>query len=203
MWSIDFTVEANQTTTITIPNAIGEMFTSELVEHKGIHITTADTVSVFAVNFNPYTADGTKILPTATLGTNYIVSSYVGLSPWDSEFAIVATEDDTEVEIIPSCATVGGHAAWVPMIVQLQQGEVFQVIAAAEQDLTGTIIRATEQSGSCRPFAVFSGTGCANVPAECGPCDHLYEQDLPIELWGREYYITPLCVRGRPVSRGR
>lgn len=198
MWSIDFTVEANQTTTITIPNAIGEMFTSELVEHKGIHITTADTVSVFAVNFNPYTADGTKILPTATLGTNYIVSSYVGLSPWDSEFAIVATEDDTEVEIIPSCATVGGHAAWVPMIVQLQQGEVFQVIAAAEQDLTGTIIRATEQSGSCRPFAVFSGTGCANVPAECGPCDHLYEQDLPIELWGREYYITPFVFEVDP-----
>ena len=197
-WSINFVVNANQTTTVSIPTSIAEMHSSEIVENRGIHIVTQDTVSVFAISFNPYTADATKVLPTTTLGTNYYIASYAGLSPWDSELAVVATEDGTELEIIPSCNTLGGHPANTPMIIQLDQGEVFQIIAEAEGDLTGTSVRATEVSGNCRPFAVFSGAGCANVPNDCGPCDHLFEQNFPIELWGTEYFITPFVFEVDP-----
>lgn len=192
-WSQNFTVTANQTTTVTIPNNIGEVYSNQVVEPKGIFIETQDTVAVFAINFNGYTADGTKILPTKTLGTYYRVATYSGiLGAYPSEFMIVATEDDTEVEIIPSVATAGGNAAGVPFTVQLDAGQAYQVQSQiAEQDFTGTIIQGTPASGECRPFAVFSGVSCTNVYPGCYACDHIYDQNWPIQFWGTDYYIVP------------
>jgi len=85
-WSQAFTVTANQTTTVTVPNNIAEHFTNQVTEQKGIYIETADTVAVFAINFNGFTADGTKILPVQTLGIDYRISSYIGIGQWGSEF---------------------------------------------------------------------------------------------------------------------
>jgi len=190
-WTQAFNVVPNTTTTVTIPNSVAEMYTNQLVEGRGVHVETQDTVAVFAISFNPYTADGTKILPTPTLSTNYMVASYPGLTPWDSELLVVATEDGTEIEIIPSVATAGGNAAGVPFTVALDQGQSYQVFSGPGLDLTGTIVRGTAASGACRPFAVFSGAGCTNIPSGCIACDHIYEQNFPVELWGTEYFITP------------
>lgn len=202
-WSQAFTVAPNVTTTVTIPNNIAEVYDSQVVQGRGVRIETQDTVSVFAINFGPFTADGTKILPIPSLGTNYMVASYPGLSPWDSQLLIVATVDDTEVEIIPSAATSTGNAAGVPFTVSLDQGETYQVISAptgeiSGADLTGTIVRGTAASGSCRPFAVFSGTVCTNIPVSCSACDHIYEQNFPIDVWGTEYYVTPFVFELNP-----
>ncbi|MEY3397435.1 MAG: hypothetical protein RL220_29, partial [Bacteroidota bacterium] len=193
-YSQSFTVSPNVTTTLTLDNAIAEVFSNQVIENRGILIETEDTVAVFAINFNGYTADGTKILPTQTLGTEYMVASYYGLSgySYNSEFLIVATEDDTEVEITPSAATMGGNAAGVPFTVQLNAGQVYQVRAAGSgDDFTGTVVKATAASGGCRPFAVFSGTDCTNIPASCYACDHIYEQNFPTETWGTDFYLAP------------
>jgi gliding motility-associated-like protein len=198
-WTFPFTVSPNATTTVSIPNSVAEMYSNQVVEGRGVHIETQDTVAVFAISFNPYTADGTKVLPTPSLGTSYMVAAYNGLSPWDSELLIVATEDDTEVEIIPSVETAGGNAAGVAFTVSLDQGESYQVLSAPELDLTGTIVRGTEASGSCRPFAVFSGAGCTNLPSGCIACDHIYEQNWPLEVWGTEYYVTPFVFDLNPL----
>jgi hypothetical protein len=163
-----------------------------------VHVTTQDTVAVFAISFNPYTADGTKVLPTPSLGTDYMVAAYRGLSPWDSELLVVATEDGTEVEITPSVSTSAGNPAGVPFTVSLNAGDCYQVMAASGQDLTGSRVRGTEASGSCRPFAVFSGAGCTNIPAGCIACDHIYEQNFPIEVWGTEYFVTPFVFALSP-----
>ncbi len=197
-WSTSFNVTANGMTTVTVPNVNGEVNAAQGIEAKGIHIETQDTVAVFAINFNPYSSDATKVLPTPTLGTEYIVAAYAGFTPWDSELLIVATEDDTEVEIIPSVNTVNGSSAGVPIIVSLSAGQCYQLTAGAGLDLTGTIVRATTVSGSCRPFAVFSGASCANVPTNCSTCDHLFEQNLPVESWGTEYYVTPYIYQVNP-----
>ena len=191
-FSQPFTVVANQTTTVTLDNPIAEHFTNQEVEQKGIFVQTADTVSVFAINFNGFTADGTKILPIQSLGVEYRISSYQGLSSWGSEFLIVATEDDSEIEITPSAATLGGDAAGVPFIVELDRGESYQVkVAQSADDFMGTVIKGTEANGECRPFAVFSGSGCTNIPTNCFACDHIYEQNFPVETWGTDYYVVP------------
>lgn len=192
-YSEPFNVTANQTTTVSIDNALVEHFTSEVIEDKGIFISTQDTVSVFAINFNNFTADATKILPIQSLGIEYMVSSYPsGFQDWGSELLIVATEDDTEIEITPSTLTQGGNAAGVPFVVQLDEGQSYQIkVGEMGGDLTGTHIQGTESSGDCRPFAVFSGTSCVNIPQECSACDHVFEQNFPVETWGTEFHVIP------------
>jgi len=194
-WSQSFTVNANLTTTISVPNDIAEVLSNQVIENMGVFVETEDTVAVFAINFNAYTADATKVLPQQTLGTEYRVSAYQGLDAfyqYNSEFLIVATEDDTEVEITLSAETMGGDLAGDVITVQLDQGECYQVRGQNfDGDFTGTYVRGTEASGSCRPFAVFSGSDCTNIPYGCFACDHIVEQNFPVETWGTDFYLVP------------
>jgi len=190
----NFTVTANTVTTITLP--LTAIHTgSEVVDNKSFLVETADTVAVYALNFEDATADAASILPTQSLGTQYRVHCYYGLSGFgglNSEFLIVATKDGTQVEITPSAATLGGQPAGVPFIVNLDSAETYQVQAGASgDDLTGTTIVGTAISGSCRPFAVFSGSVCTNVPIGCFACDHVFEQNLPSNVWGTKYFTVP------------
>ncbi len=196
-YSQDFTVTANVTTELIVPNEFESNF-SETIEQKGILIETDDTVSVFAINFDSYTADGTKVLPIQSIGDEYRVMAYNGYGGTfdiDSEFLIVASEDNTEVEITPTVATEGGKPAGQPFIVRLNQGETYQVRAASSAaDLTGTTIKSTPQSGPCKAFAVFSGASCTKVPNQCTACDHIYDQNFPLDTWGFNYFVVPFTA---------
>ena len=192
-WTQTFTVSANNTTTISIPLALAEHIASEVIENKGVQVLTQDTVSVFAITFVRYTADATVVYPKGSLGTTYRTCNYPGLSSSiTSELLIVATEDGTQIDITPACGTKGGRPAGIPFSVSLNAGESYQVLAdSARADLTGTYIEGSSASGSCRPFAVFSGSTCVNIPNGCTACDILYEQSLPVNNWGRTYYAAP------------
>ena len=196
-WSQSFTVAANQTTTIDLPNSVAEHLGSDAIEGRGVFIETVDTVSVFAINFEDFTADGTRILPIQTLGTRYRIVSFNAsqiMLQSRSELLIVATEDGTEIEITPTVATQSPHPAGVPFVVSLNRGESYQLKAQTPLlDLTGTLIQSLEESGTCRPFAVFAGNTCAVVPNNCQACDHLYEQLLPVEYWGTEFIAVPFA----------
>ena len=57
-----FSVTANVTTTLTFPTVNTAMnFGSEVIDDKSVLITTQDTVAVFAINFEQYTADAAVI----------------------------------------------------------------------------------------------------------------------------------------------
>lgn len=197
-WSTSFSVVPNVTTTVIVPTSAGEAIQSDIIESKGIHVTTADSVSLFAINFATYSADASKILPKQSLGTDYLVSAYQGLSSQSrSELLIVATEDNTQIQITPSVTTQGNHPAGVPFLLNIDAGEVYQLRSmVGSADLTGTRIVSTAQSGDCRPFAVFAGAQCANVPSGCMTCDHLFDQLFPVKTWGTEYYVAPYQTTG-------
>ncbi|MEO8069354.1 MAG: gliding motility-associated C-terminal domain-containing protein [Flavobacteriales bacterium] len=195
-YSVPFSVTANVTTTLTMPTvAMAMHFGSEVIDTKSILIETLDTVAVFAINYEDYTADAAVIYPSQSLGTDYRVFCYYGydgISDLLSEFLIVATQDNTEVEITTTANTSGGHLAGVPWIVQLDSGETYQVQAQSDlADLQGSTVRGTPVSGSCRPFAVFSGSVCTKVPNPCTACDHVYDENLPTTAWGTKYYTVP------------
>ncbi|CAN5527798.1 hypothetical protein BH11BAC2_BH11BAC2_00940 [soil metagenome] len=198
-YSQTFTVLANQTTTVTLPPNIVEHSTSEVKESKGIEIITNDTVSVFAISFQQYTADGTVVYPKQSLGTEYRISSYKGLSNYsppnlNSDLLIVATEDGTQFNITPTVSTLGGKPAGVPFTVNLNAGQSYQLLSSSySNDLTGTLIKSTDSSGSCRPFAVFSGSTCVNIPSGCTACDILFDQAIPVPNWGKIYYSVPFA----------
>jgi gliding motility-associated-like protein len=189
-WSQNFSVSPGVTTVINIPNNVAEVTSSATPENKGVRVTSSSPVSVFAINFSQTTADASKILPVDALGNDYIASSYVGFATFGGEILIVATEDNTEIAI-DLAAPAQGFDDDNTEIIQLNAGQTFQIIAEAGSDLTGTRITATEASGACRPFAVFSGANCSNVPTTCSFCDHLYEQNLPVNQWGTEYFMAP------------
>ncbi|MBK8340691.1 MAG: hypothetical protein IPK99_12175 [Flavobacteriales bacterium] len=191
-WSQSFIVPANGVALVIVPNT-AEHIGSETVTNKGVRVQTQAPVTVSAVSFQSYTHDGTQVLPVEGLGTEYRAEAYRGIPGFNefykSELLIVATQDGTEVEITPTVNTLGGHAAGVPFTIQLDQGEAYQVQSAlAALNLTGTLVRGTSQNGSCRPFAVFGGSMCANVPVACAACDHLYEQMVPIDHWGTSFH---------------
>jgi gliding motility-associated-like protein len=190
-WSENFTVTANQITTIDLP-ASAMCQGNQQVFENGVYIETEDTVAVFAINFIEYSSDASKILPIQSLGTEYRISSYQGLNGLGSEFLILATEDDTEIEIIPSDPLPNGEPAGVPFVITLNKGQAYQVTTESSTiDYTGTLIRGTEESGDCRPFAVFAGTKCVNIPVGCTACDHIFDQHFPVETWGTEFYTVP------------
>ncbi len=204
-FSQSFTVTANVTTTVSIPLAQGMHQLSEVVEGRSVLVRTQDTVAVFAINFEQFTADGAVIYPVQSLGSDYRIMSYPGLTGLPelaSEFLVVARQDDTEVEIIPTANTLGGHLAGVPFTVMLDSGQTYQVIAANELgDFSGTVVRGTPSSGECRTFAVFSGSICTNLPASCSACDHLMEQNLPRRAWGTRYFSVPFSTTTRYTYR--
>lgn len=197
-WTTNFSVAPNVTTTVIVPLAQGETVTNDVVDVRGVHVVTNDPVSLFAINFSLFSADASKILPATSLGTEYVVSAYRGIFNFSrSECLIVATQDNTEIEIIPSVATWGGHLPGIPYLITLDEGETYQLKAnSTSEDLTGTKLTGTLQSGSCRPFAVFGGAECANVPTNCTTCDHLFDQQFPIYAWGTEYYMPPFQTTG-------
>lgn len=195
-WSTPFAVAANGVATVVVP-ATAEHTGSEVVSTLGVLVQSLDSVTVTAVSFQSFTTDAAQVIPVQGIGTSYMVEAYRGLPGfadfYKSELLIVATQDNTEVEITPSVSTSGGQPAGVPFIVNLDAGETYQVQGAlAALDLTGTTVNGTAGNGPCRPFAVFGGSMCANVPVACPACDHLFEQMAPTYTWGTDFLTIPV-----------
>gem|GEM_PF-3596575 len=193
-YQTSFSVAPNVTTIISVPYSTAEHLTTEVVENKGIYVVTEDTVSVYAINFMKYTADATLVFPINALGTEYRVTGYEGLNDYlFPTLLIVATENNTYIDITPSIQTMGGHMPGVTYSILLNRGQSYQIKAKNNyEEFTGTVIKASASSGPCRPFAVFTGNMCVNIPSGCTACDILYEQEQPVQAWGNEYMIAPI-----------
>lgn len=63
-------------------------------------------------------------------------------------------------------------------------GEISYCVMPPEYDLSGTRIAASGR------VAVLAGHDCAMVPADKWACDHLEEQLVPMESWGREVAVS-------------
>jgi gliding motility-associated-like protein len=195
----NYTVAANGTAVVTVPNNQAHITTSQVVENKGIHVTALNPVTVYALNYEAYSSDAAIVLPLNTLGVEYYAATInpavVSGSPYPSEILIVGVQNGSSIQITPSVATLAGNAAGVPFNITLNQGQTYQIKASG--DLTGTYIRST---GACEKFAVFSGSQCTNVGG-CNYCDHLSEQMYPVTTWGYNYATSPYQTRNGDVFR--
>jgi len=186
-WSQAFSVAANSTSMISIPMSAMAVANGS-VENVGIRIQANDTVSVFALNYQAYTADAAVIFPVGSLDREYRVQTIVGWpGEWGVEYMVVATADNTTIQITP----FGG----APYNVTLNSGQVFQVQSTG--DLSGAVVKSL---GNCSKIAVYSGNVCTNIGG-CVACDHLYEQLLPISRWGMNYITVPLVGKSQDYFR--
>lgn len=189
-FSTPFTVTPGTVTTVSIPLA-AHLTTSDIVETKGIHVTSQAEVSVYGLSRIPATTDAYLGLPTDILGTEYIVLGYKNSDVVNgTEFAIVGAASGTTVTITPS-VTTGPRQVGVPYNIALNQGQTYQLIntGSAPNDLSGTIIT------SDKPIAVFGGHNCANIPPGYYACDHVVEQLPPVVTWGKNFVTMPLATR--------
>ncbi len=168
------------------------------------------TVPVTAHQFNPannvgvFSNDASMLVPIHSLGTRYraacwpFETSQQTTSGLADYITVVAAEDDTKVEIVPRANVlpgvgVPGPPAGVPLTMNLDEAEVLQIQSSGGNtlnDLTGSLIEAN------KPVAVFSGNECAMVPSNVWACDHIEEQLLPVDAWGKSYFVVKFEPRG-------
>ena len=199
-YSRTFAVQANNTYLFdNIPWEVAYMEMNEYGQalNKGLLITADDTISVYCANIAEMSFDASYILPTTALGNDYIIQTYdqsFGVAPYGnnhtSAFLIVATEPgETTVDITPSVNTLDGHTAHNEYSVTLRQGQSYQVrshLNSNSRDLSGTRVTARD----CKKIAVFNGNNLTMVPDGGEDSDCVFEQAMPLSLWGKKFVVT-------------
>ena len=106
-----------------------------------------------------------------------------------SEFAVLASQDGTDVTYVPNAKTTSGTDVGVAKTVTLNAGEALPV-SSLSGDLSGSEVTST------KPVALFGGHECTFIPDEnTWACDHLVEQIPPTSTWGKEFLTVPLKTR--------
>ena len=196
-------VQPNQIETYNLASYSGDVYLYEINEtlqeiKKGVHVYSTDgDFSCFSYSRvgekGSSSRDASLIIPTEFLGKEYIVQTYP-IDDKATEFAIVATEDNTVVNIVPSCDLFGGWPANNTYTINnLNRGDAYLLASKEhldeniEVDLTGTQICST------KPIAVFNGNIQTKIDyAERNSEDHLIEQSLPINQLGTDFYLSLL-----------
>ena len=134
----NFTVQANTVTSVELTVQVTQ---SDVVENKGIHVTSAQPITVYGMNQRVFTSDAYLALPVDGLGKDHYVLTYNNLNADNAtQVGVVATENGTTVTITPS-ATTGTRLAGVPYSVDLQPGQTYLLrteLPNTAGDLTGT-----------------------------------------------------------------
>lgn len=164
------------------------------VENKGIYISSTGDLSVYAFNERVRSADGTVVLPVGALGKDYLVTShferltysvnYDGNIDNESSLLVIATEDDTQIEITKSKSTT-------PISIKLNRGQSYQI--KERYDLTGSRVRVIgDDANSCKKIAVFGGNKWTSVGNCGGANDNLFQQAYPVTTWGQSFIHVAL-----------
>lgn len=170
--------------------------------NRGIHLTSDVPIVAYCHIYNSSVSGATLLFPTNTLGkeyysVNYTQSSNASLS--NCFFFVIATEDNTSIEITPSAANLNGLAVGVPSApIPLNKGEIYSVMGTTSgsigTDLTGSKIRSISNNGSggCKKIAVFSGAGKLSIGgSNNGSADNTIAQAFPAVAWGKKYLTVP------------
>ncbi len=135
-----------------------------------------------AASFVP---SGTLLLPVATWTKEAVlINAWSQGRTYPPGLQVVASEDDTEVTIVPRVAIqdgagIVGTPAGVPAVYRLEKGQFLQLVQ--QQELTGSILTST------KPITTFGGHACSDIPSDVGTCDIIGTQIPAFEQWGSEY----------------
>ena len=206
-WTNTYTVNANQvTTSARLPKtgAQDARITDEGKSKKGIHITSDVPIIAYAHIYNASISGATLLFPVNTLARDYYSVNYkqVSNSAYSYCFSyVIATEDDTNIEIIPTVNTILNRAGDT-IKVNLNKGEIYNIFGKLlnnvnpylGEDLTGTKIRSVATPTSpCKRIAVFSGSGKLSISCNngSGSADNYMQQAFPSNAWGKKYLTIP------------
>jgi len=197
------TITAGQVVNVVVPNS--NFINNEgLFTGKTVRVLTDKNSVVYAYITRSAVSGATVCLPTPVLGKEYYSMNYTQLSNEtnsNSYFTIIAVEDNTTVEITPSANTKNGWVGGTTYTVNLNKGQIYQVLGTHSgntgTDLTGSLIRSVSSGASgCKRIAVFSGSGKISIGCATGQTsDNLYQQLYPTGSWGLKYLTVPSYSR--------
>jgi gliding motility-associated-like protein len=213
-WSRTVNIPANTVDfSVIIPKTGPEdaRLLSEGKSTKGIHIVSDVPIVAYAHQYGSVSSAATMLMPVETFGYSYYSLNYTQVSNTPdsySWFYIVASENNTRIEITPSDST---QAGWLPnqtYTVNLNRGEIYNVFGKKTatytgKDMTGSkIVSVAGADGNCHPVAVFSGSS-RNVLCNGNGGDVLQQQIFPANTWGTRYLTYHAKVNaGEPVTTG-
>ncbi|MFZ9686917.1 MAG: gliding motility-associated C-terminal domain-containing protein [Chitinophagaceae bacterium] len=197
------TIQAGQVVSCIIPN--NYLLNNEgLFKNMAIRVSARNPIVVYSYITQSAISGATLCLPTNVLGQEYITMNYKQISNVpnsNSYFTVIATEDNTLVEITYAATTKTKKIAGTKDTIQLKKGEIYQVLGDhnnanyntpqnplyAGDDLTGSRIKSI---GTCKRIAVFSGSGKIRI-GDCvggnNTSDNLYQQNYPVSTWGKTF----------------
>lgn len=206
-----------------LPAELTEYYLETSVFRSGqVHHVTSN-VPIVAYLHSPYKASSTNgssmLLPEHVLTGNYVVYGHKPFSR-PNYFVVIALEDQTTVRWWPTFETAGDSLP-LSFVEAGEEGsqllnrlDNIRILTSqlnapprCDEDLSGTVIEAD------KPIWVLSATRGARIPfchteavpgcdmesikQEChAGSDLLQEQNLPLEVWGREYIGPASPVRG-------
>lgn len=165
-------------------------------EKKGIHITSDKPIVAYAHIYNASVSGASILFPTATLGKEYYSVNYTNISNTANSncwfYVVAADTGTTTVEITPSAATIN-HPAGTPFLVNLQQGEIYNILGQysgnSGVDLTGSKIQSINTGAGCKRIGVFSGSGRISITCNgnSSSSDNYMVQAFPKSAWGKKF----------------
>ncbi|MCQ2341865.1 MAG: IgGFc-binding protein [Paludibacteraceae bacterium] len=135
--------------------------------------------------------DATLLIPCPAYGKEYVVQTFSDDTK-STQFAVVATENNTTVLITPNAKTITGTNAGSQIRIVLQRGQSVLVASQTKAmagsgrvDLTGSTIC------SDKPIAVFSGNQAPKIPFDNSYSEgYAVEQIIPIDKAGTDFYLA-------------
>ncbi|MEO5929931.1 MAG: T9SS type A sorting domain-containing protein [Candidatus Kapaibacterium sp.] len=175
----------------------------ERVMHRAIELRSDKPISVYSYSSKLQTSDGYLALPVDSWGTEYVTANYpldyyqfdpqspCSDEPRGGEFAILAAEDNTQVNVYPATLTLGNNRAMFTRT--LMRGDVLEVqdggTLRGKSDITGSQIVAN------KPVGVLSGHVRAGIPIVQESKNHLVEMIPPRNELGKVYAVVPFGGR--------
>ncbi|HQT24449.1 PKD domain-containing protein [Daejeonella sp.] len=147
------------------------------------------------------------ILPKEALGQQYYSMNYISGNtpdPGKNHIVLIASEPNTKIFI-----RLNGNDLIPGGVTLANPGDVYEYLSNV--DLTGANVFVDPETSGCKQFAMFSGTTNSAIIAPSGcfgniSSDPLYQQNYPVDSWGKTYGFIPfssISPRGSTVrSRG-
>jgi gliding motility-associated-like protein len=203
-WARTYQVAANTVVeSDEIPKAANQdaRLLTEGLHNTGIHITSSNPIVAYAHIYSLINSSASLLFPVNTLGQDYYSLNFAqktNLPESNSWAFVIATEDNTLVEITPSAKTIT-HPARAAFTIPLNKGQIYNLMGETNGndgvDLTGTRIRSISSgTAACKPIAVYSGSGRSSIACDYTnfpSSDNLFQQVFPRSAWGRKFLTVP------------
>ncbi|XP_072042175.1 IgGFc-binding protein-like [Amphiura filiformis] len=188
-------ISNSESLTVTLPGEIADEREVFFI-HGTVLISSDHDITVVAVSGQKRTMASFPIIPTTSLGQEYVVITYVNeveSTGLPAEFAISSLSENTHVTIQLSNDALPSNDWSVQYSadeqVELDLFSYDSVLFRSAEGLTGTQIR------SDKPISVVAGSACIFVPNDLLACDHIVEHIPPVNRWGSRYIVPPFMGR--------